>query len=52
MEKMVEKKMDSLNLFSLGLSVRVNGITGAIVEGELPKCVWFRKKVAEHFKSQ
>ena len=44
--------MHSLNLFSSGLSVRAIGITGAIVERELPKCVWFGKKVAEHFKSQ
>jgi hypothetical protein len=31
--------MLSLNLFSSGLSVRVNGITAPIVERELPKCV-------------
>jgi flavorubredoxin len=52
MEKMVKKKLPKLNLFSLELSARVNWITGLLVEGELPKCVKFGKKVAEHFKSQ
>lgn len=52
MEKMVKKKLPKLNLFSLGLSARVNWITCPLVEGELPKCVKFGKKVAEHFKSQ
>jgi menaquinone-dependent protoporphyrinogen IX oxidase len=52
MEKMVAKKLPSLNLISSGLSVRVNGIPGPIVEGELPKCVEFGKKIASQLKSQ
>jgi flavorubredoxin len=52
LEKMVEKKLPNLNLISPGLSIRVNGITGPLVEGELPKCVDFGKKIAGQFKSQ
>lgn len=51
LEKMVKKKLPKLNLLSPGLSVRVNGIKGPIVEGELPKCVAFGKKIAEQLKS-
>jgi len=46
LEKMVEKKLPNLHLISPSLSVRVNGVTGPIVEGELPKCVDFGKKIA------
>ena len=46
LEKMVEKKLPNLNLISPSLSIRVNGVTGPIVEGELPKCVDFGKKIA------
>jgi flavodoxin len=51
LEKIVEKKLPKLNLISPGLSVRVNGITGPVVEGELPKCVDFGKKIAGQLKS-
>lgn len=51
LEKIVEKKLPNLNLISPGLSVRVNGITGPVVEGELPKCVDFGKKIAGQLKS-
>lgn len=44
--KMAEKKLPNLTLISPGLSIRVNGIPGPIVEGELPKCVDFGKKIA------
>ena len=44
--EMVEKKMPNLRLISPGLSIRVNGITGPVFEGELPKCVDFGKKIA------
>jgi hypothetical protein len=40
-----------LNLISPELSVRVNGVTGPVVEGELPKCVDFGKKIAGQLKS-
>jgi flavorubredoxin len=46
LEKMVEKKLPNVNLISPSLSVRVNGVTGPIVEGELPKCVDFGKRIA------
>ena len=46
LEKMVKKKLPNVNLISPTLSVRVNGVTGPIVEGELPKCVDFGKKIA------
>lgn len=46
LEKIVKKKLPNVNLISPSLSVRVNGVTGPIVEGELPKCVDFGKKIA------
>ena len=46
MEKIVEKKLPNAKLISPSLSVRVNGVTGPIVDGELPKCVAFGKKIA------
>jgi menaquinone-dependent protoporphyrinogen IX oxidase len=52
LEKIVEKKLPSINLVSPGLSVRVRGITGPVAEGELPKCVDFGKKIAGQLKSQ
>ena len=52
LEKIVEKKLPNLNLISPGLSIRVKGIPGPIVEGELPKCVDFGKKIADQLRSQ
>jgi flavodoxin len=52
LEKMVEKKLPNLSLISPGLSIRVNGIPGPIVEGELPKCVGFGKKIATQLRNQ
>ena len=46
LEKMLEKKLPNLNLISPSLSVRVNGVRGPLVEGELPKCVDFGQKIA------
>ena len=46
LEKMVKNKLPSLNLISPGISIRVNGIPGPVVEGELNKCVDFGRKVA------
>jgi flavorubredoxin len=51
LEKTVQKKLPKLNLISPGLSVRVNGVTGPVVDGELPKCVDFGKKIAGQLKS-
>lgn len=50
--KMAEKKLSNLNLVSPGLSIRVNGIRGPIVEGELSKCVDFGKKLVGQLRSQ
>lgn len=52
LEKIVQKKLPKLNLILPGLSVRVNGVTGPVVEGELPKCVDFGKKIADQLKNQ
>ena len=51
LEKTVEKKLPNINLISPSLSVRVNGVTGPIVEGELPKCVDFGKRIASQLQS-
>jgi NAD(P)H dehydrogenase (quinone) len=50
LEKMIEKKLPNLHIILPGLSIRVNGIPGPIVEGELPKCVDFGKKIAHQLK--
>ena len=46
MEKIVEKKLPNVKLILPSLSARVNGVTGPVVEGELPKCVAFGRKIA------
>jgi hypothetical protein len=51
LEKMAKKKLPNLNQISPGLSIKVNGIPGPIVEGELPKCVDFGKKIATQLKT-
>lgn len=51
LQKIVEKKLPDLNLISDTLSIRVNGMKGPIVEGELPKCMEFGKKIASQFLS-
>jgi len=48
LEKMVEKKLPKLKLISPSLSIRVNGIPGPLVEGELPKCKGFGRRIANH----
>jgi hypothetical protein len=52
LEKMVEKKLPNLKPILPSLSIRVNGVTGPIVDGELPKCVDFGKKIAMQLKTQ
>lgn len=34
-----------------GLSVRVKGMKGSLVEGELPKCREFGKRIANQLKT-
>jgi flavorubredoxin len=43
MERMVQEKLPNLTLISPSLSVRVKGVSGPVVDGELPKCVDFGK---------
>ncbi len=50
--KMVEKKLPNLKLISPALSIRVKGIPGPIVEGELPKCIDFGRKIASQIRTQ
>ena len=46
MEKIVEKTLPDLKLLSPSLSVRVKGVTGPVVDGELPKCQDFGRRIA------
>jgi flavorubredoxin len=52
LEKMAEKKVPNLKLISPSLSIRVNGIPGPLVEGELPKCKDFGRTIANHLKQK
>lgn len=45
METQLGEKVPRLKLITSGLSVRVGGMEGPIVEGELPKCKDFGKKI-------
>lgn len=51
LEKIVEKNLPSLQMVLPSLSVRVNGVTGPVVESELPKCVDFGRKIAAQLES-
>jgi len=50
MEKKIGEKVPGLKLAAPGLSIRVEGMKGPIVEGELPKCKEFGIKVATQIK--
>ena len=50
LEKLAEKKLSHLKLISPSLSLRVNGIPGPLVEGELPKCKDFGRTIANQLK--
>ena len=52
LEKLVEKKLPNLKLISPSLSIRVQGIPGPLVEGELPKCKDFGRKIADQLKQE
>ncbi len=45
MEKAIGEKVPGLKLLVPGLSIRVVGTKGPIVEGELPKCIDFGRKI-------
>jgi len=51
MEKRIGEKVPSLKLITSGLSIRVGRMKGPIVEGELPKCKEFGKKIANQLKT-
>jgi len=50
MEARIKQKAPSLRLISSGLSIKVEGMKGPIVEGEIPKCREFGNKIAEQLK--
>lgn len=51
MEKIVSKKVPALEQMAPGLSIKVQGMKGPIVEGELSKCKEFGKKIATQLKA-
>jgi len=50
MEKRIGEKVPGLKPITSGLSIKVGGMEGPIVEGELPKCKDFGKKIATQLK--
>jgi flavorubredoxin len=46
LESMVKARLPNLKLVLPGLSVRVNGIKGPVVDGELDRCVEFGSSIA------
>jgi flavorubredoxin len=46
LEKLVAEKLSRLKMVVPGLSVRVSGVSGPVVEVELPKCVEFGRAIA------
>ncbi len=51
LEGMVQTKLPNLKLVLPGLSVRVNGVRGPVMEGELPKCVEFGRTIAAQLRA-
>jgi flavorubredoxin len=50
MEKQLTEKVPGLKLTTPGLSIRVKGTKGPIMEGELPKCEEFAARIAAKMK--
>ena len=50
MEKRINEKVLGLKQIAAGLSVKVHGMKGPIVEGDLPKCKEFGKNIATQLK--
>ena len=50
LEKQISEKVPGLKLAFPGLSIRVEGTKGPIIEGELPKCKEFGVKIATQMK--
>ena len=51
MEKRINEKVPGLKLVTPGLSIKVQGMKGPILEGELPKCREFGNKIATQMKT-
>jgi flavorubredoxin len=51
MEKKINEKVPGLKLVTPGLSIKVQGMKGPILEGELPKCKEFGNKIATQMKT-
>ena len=51
MEKRINEKIPGLKLLVPGLSIKVGDMKGPIVDGELPKCKEFGKKIAHKLKT-
>jgi hypothetical protein len=51
MEKRINEKVPELKLIAPGLSIKVQGMKGPILEEELPKCKEFGKKIATQLKT-
>ena len=51
MEKRINEKVPRLKLIIPGLSIKVGDMKGPIVDGELPKCKEFGKKIADKLKA-
>lgn len=50
MEKQIAEKVPGLTLVAPGLSIRVDGMKGPIMDGELSKCKEFGAKIATQMK--
>jgi len=51
MEKRINENVPGLKLVAPGLSIKVQGMKGPILEGELPKCKEFGNKIATQMKT-
>ena len=51
MVKIINERVPALKQIAPGLSIKVQGMKGPIVEGELPKCKEFGKKIATQLKA-
>ena len=51
MEQRIKEKIPDLELITPGLSIKVNGVGGPIIETEFPKCVEFAKLIIEKMKA-
>jgi len=51
MEKRIDEKVPGLKQIAPGLSIKVQGMKGPILEGELPKCREFGNKIAGQIKT-